>query len=410
MPLQGRTRRHTTVVIAALLALVTLLPIDRFTSPAHAESTDEVRTRLLGEGWDQPGVVRLKWITITVWLASFGGHVVLFDSTVMNYLGQPEDKTDYITLDDVIAAKPEYIYQNHVHLDQMRHASRIATAAGSKLVGAQEHCNFTKRDADVKGLGSGKVQCVAVRDSSGAWMNGGDTYAGSPAEGPPIFTPFGAIGAPDESPPGLEVKAVKIKHTQLRPYPDSLVGNEGHNPDVSPYSKTPPTPQSLLDFAMTQDYEGGNLAYVFKYGDFTLVHHGSSGSLDPLEPGQSEIKAALRSLGAGDRIDMEIGGIAELQNYANGLIDAQRYAEEIGAKTYIPQHHGNWNPPATAAAAGYFKPWSARMEKIDAARRPELCFIVEANRATAFNINTSEWAGDNIGTITPLGGPGCYTG
>ena len=397
-------------MIAVLLILVTFVPVGRFSSPAHAETTDEVRTRLLGPGWDQPGVVRLKWITITVWLASFGGHVVMFDSTVMNYLGQPDDKTDYISLDDVIAAKPEYIFQNHVHLDQMRHASRIATATGAKLVGAEEHCTFTKRDADVKGLDSGKVNCDPVRDSAGHWFNGGDTYAGSPAEPAPIFTPFGTIGKPDVVPPGLDVKVVKIKHTQIRPYPNSLVGNEGWNPDVSPYGKTPPTPQSALDFAMTQDYEGGNLLYVFKYGDFTLVDHGSSGSLDPLEPGQSQIRSALRSLGANDRVDVEIGGIAELQNYANGLLDAQRYAEEIGAKVYIPQHHGNWNPPATAAAAGYYQPWKARIESIDAARRPQLCFIVEANRATAFSINTSEWAGDHIGTITPLLGPGCYTG
>jgi hypothetical protein len=396
--LQGRTSRRTTWVIAALLALVMLVPVGRFASPAQAESTDAVRTRLLGPGWDQPGVVRLKWITITVWLASFGGHVVMFDSTVMNYLGQPENKTDYISLDDVIAAKPEYIFQNHVHLDQMRHASRIAAEAGTKLMGAEEHCAFTKRDADIKGLGADKVQCVPVRDKDGKWFNGGDTYAGSPAEGPPLFTP------------GLDIKVVKIKHTQIRPYPNSLVGNEGHQPDVTPYAKTPPTPQSALDFAMTQDYEGGNLLYVIKYGDFTMVHHGSSGSLDPLEPGQAEIKAALRSLGADDRIDLEIGGIAELQNYANGLIDAQRYAEEIGAKVYIPQHHGNWNPPATSAAVNYFKPWSARIAQIDPARRPQLCFITEANRATAFSIKTSEWAGSNVGTITPLLGPGCYTG
>jgi hypothetical protein len=396
------------VVIAALLALVTFVPVGRFNvTAAHAESTDEVRTRLLGEGWNDPGVVRLKWITITVWLASLGGHVVMVDSTVMNYLGQPDAKTDYISLDDVIAAKPEYIFQNHVHLDQMRHASRIATATGAKLVGAQEHCAFTKRDAEVKGL-KGSVNCVAVRDSKGHEFTGGDTYGGPPVD--VLWTPYGAIGTPDEMPSGVDVKVVNIKHTQLRPYPGSLVGNEGHNPDVSPYGKTPPTPQSALDFAMTQDYEGGNLGYLFKVGDFTVFFHGSSGSLDPLEPGQKEIKAALRSLGAGDRVDMEIGGIAELQNYANGLIDAQRYAEEVGAKTYIPQHHGNWNPPATAAAAGYYGPWSARIAKIPADRRPALCFITEKNRGMVFGIKTSEWAGDNVGKITAIGEPGCYTG
>ena len=397
------------MVIALLLTLIALVPVGLVAVPsAQAESTDEVRTRLLGEGWDQPGVVRLKWITITVWLASFGGHVVLFDSTVMNYLGQPENKTDYVSLDEIIAAKPEYIYQNHAHLDQMRHASRIAVASGAKLVGAQEHCNGTKRDAIVKHLDPDKVKCVAVRDSAAEWFTGGDTYFGPPHD--LVFTPFGTIGKPDEGPPELEIKVVNIKHTQLRPWPGSLVGNEGHNPDVSPYAKTPPTPDSALDFAESHYAEGGNLLYFFKYGDFTLIHHGSSGSLDPLEPGQKEIKAALRSLGAGDRIDMEIGGIAELQNYANGLLDAQRYAEEIGAKTYIPQHHGNWNPPATAAAAGFYGPWSARIARIAEDRRPELCFIVEKNRGMVFSVNTSEWAGDNIGQITPIGDPGCYTG
>jgi len=50
------------------------------------------------------------------------------------------------------------------------------------------------------------------------------------------------------------------------------------------------------------------------------------------------------------------------------------------------------------------------MAKMDPARRPDLCFLVEANRATAFNINPSEWAGSNKGSITPVGGPDCYTG
>ena len=84
---------------------------------------------------------------------------------------------------------------------------------------------------------------------------------------------------------------------------------------------------------------------------------------------------------------MEIGGIAELQNYANGLIDAQRYAEEIGAKMLHPPAPRQLEPAGHRGAAGYFKPWSARIAKISADRRPELCFIVEANRATAFNVN-----------------------
>jgi len=85
----------------------------------------------------------------------------------------------------------------------------------------------------------------------------------------------------------------------------------------------------MADFGLSQDDEGGNLLYVVKYKDFTFVDHGSAGSLDPLEPGQQEVKDALRKIGADDQVDLEMGGIAELQNYFNGLIDERRYSEQI---------------------------------------------------------------------------------
>lgn len=402
------TSKRKIVVFAALFSVFTLIFVPLRSAPSEAESTQDVRTRLLGPGWDEPGEVRIKWCCITTWLASFGGHVVLFDSTVMDFLGSGEPRATAMSLEDVIAAKPEYIFQNHVHLDQMRHAAYIATETGAVVVGAEEHCNFVKRDAMVKGYDADKATCALVRDSNGKPFTGMDSY-GSPVS-PPIYTPWGEIGKPESAPDGLEVTVVNIKHTQMRPYPDSLEGSKGHVVDLSPYQKSPPSAESVVDFSMTQDYEGGNLLYLIRYGDFSLIHHGSSGSLDPLEPGQAEIKRALRSLGAEDQIDVEIGGIAELQNYANGLIDGRRYAEEIGAKVFFPNHHGNWNPPATSDAHHYYVPWKEEMAKIDPSRRPDLCFVVEQTRNTSFGFTATEWAGDAKGTITPLGGPDCYTG
>jgi L-ascorbate metabolism protein UlaG (beta-lactamase superfamily) len=400
---RARLARATRAVLAVLL-LSLLVPA----GPAHAdaESTAEARTRLLGPGWDAPDAVRLRWISITTWLASFGGHVVLFDSSVIDYLTQPKPGTGFVSLDDVIAARPEFIYQGHVHPDHMRHAAEIATATGAKLVGAEEHCAFTRRSAEFKGLGAGKVHCVAVRDSGGRPFTGGDTYFVPTEVG---LTPFGSIGRPDEGPPGVDVTVVKIKHTQMRPYPDTLVGPEGYEADMSPYFNGPPGPEAALDAAMSLDSEGGNLLYLVRFGDLTIADHGSSGPLSSLEPGQAAIRAALRSL-ANDRVDVEIGGIAELQNYTNGLIDAQRYATEIGAKLFLPQHHGNWNPPATSSAAGYYEPWARRVAEIPADRRPALCFVVEATRATTFDIHPGEWAGDSTGRLTPIGGPDCYQG
>jgi hypothetical protein len=194
----------------------------------------------------------------------------------------------------------------------------------------------------------------------------------------------------------------------MRPYPDTLVGPEGYEADLSPYPDAPPTPQSSLEVAMYFDREGGNLLYLFRYGELTIANHDSTGSLSPLEPGQAETRAALRALGAQDRVDIELGAIAELQNYTNGLIDAERYAAEIGAKLHVPQHHGNWNPPASSPAPGFYEPWKRRVDQIPADRRPDLCFVVEENRATVFDIRPSQWAGDATGPLTPLGGPGCY--
>lgn len=404
-----RFRLMSRWALAALVGAATLVPAGSAAVSAENQTdpTTAMRTKLLGPGWDQPDVVRIKWVSVTTWLASFGGHVVLLDSTVMDALGEGTNKATAASLDDIIAAKPEYIYQNHVHLDQMRHASRITAATGAKLVGGQPMCDFAVHDAAMKGLAA--PTCVLVRDSSGKPFTGIDSY-GSPVQ-PPIYTPWGAVGKPDEGPPGLDVTVLNIKHTQLRPYPGSLEGNEGWTgPDFTPYSDSPPTPQSAVDFATTQYYEGGNLLYMFRWKGFTLIHHGSAGSLDPLEPGMADVKAALRHLGDSKRPDVEIGGIAELQNYMNGMIDERRYAEEIGAKVFFPQHHGNWNPPVTSLAPNYYQPWLSEMSKIDPARRPQLCFVVEATRATAFSFTTSEWTGDSVGSITPLLGPNCYTG
>jgi L-ascorbate metabolism protein UlaG (beta-lactamase superfamily) len=398
----GRLARTTRAVLAVLL-LSLLIPAG--TAHAGGESTGEARTRLLGPGWNDPDTVRLRWISITTWLASFGGHVVLFDSSVLDYLAQPQPGTDFVSLDDVIAARPEFIYQGHGHIDHLRHAPEIAAATGAKLVGAKDHCEITRRQAGMKGLNARNVRCVPVRDDGGAEFTGGDTYVMPVELG---TTPFGTTGKPDDGPPGLEVTAIKIKHTQMRPYSDTLVGPEGYEADLSPYFDAPPTPQSALDVAMNFDREGGNLLYLFRYGDLTIANHDSAGSLSPLEPGQAEVRSALQALGARDRVDVELGAIAELQNYTNGLIDAQRYAEAIGAKLFFPQHHGNWNPPASSPAAGFYEPWTRRTERIPAERRPALCFVVEDTRATAFDLKPSQWAGDASGRLTPLGGPDCY--
>jgi L-ascorbate metabolism protein UlaG (beta-lactamase superfamily) len=325
----------------------------------------------------------------------------------MDQLFRDDDRTDHISLAEVVAAEPDAVFLDHVHPDQSRHAARIAVATGAVIVGAQEACDFVKRDATVKGLDSGRVRCNPVRDAAGKPFTGTGTWI-SPVE-VPIVTPIGTTGKPALAAGDVDVTAVKLKHSQTRPYPGSLVGPGGYRPDMSPYQEGS-SPQSFLDFVTSWDDDGSNLLWVVRYGDITFVKHGSTGPLDPLEPGAADIKAALRAPGATDRVDIEVGGIAELNNYVNGLVDARRYAAEVGAKVFLPIHHGNWAPPFTSEAATYYEPWKAEVGRIDAARRPDLCFLVEATRATVFDVRTGEWAGDARGRLEPLGGPGCHRG
>ena len=79
MHLTTRLRRGW--ALAGLVALIVLVPFGthRATAESPSDATYAARTKLLGPGWDNPDVVRIKWVAVTTWLASFGGHVVLLE-------------------------------------------------------------------------------------------------------------------------------------------------------------------------------------------------------------------------------------------------------------------------------------------------------------------------------------------
>jgi hypothetical protein len=336
----------------------------------------------------------------------------------MDYTFSDREATEATSLEEVIAARPEYLFQNHGHVDQMRHGADIPVRAGSKLVGSIRHCEYAKHSAMVKGLKADKVQCDLVRDSQGRPFTGFDSffyYGDSPtALG---FTRFGEMGRPDEMAPELDVTVVHIKHSAPRPWPDDLNPClECYQPGeiVAPpvdYVAGGPSPRSL--WVNTADFsgdDGGNLMYIVRYGDFTLVHHGSTSSLNKLEPGQADVRSALERVGAED-IDVEIGGIGETQNIAQGSVDSRRYTELIKPKLFFPQHHTLWGLPfGQAKPRHFYGSFMTEMQKIDPKIRPDICFVVEDQMHTAWSFKTSEWAGNSKGTATPIGGPNCYTG
>lgn len=147
------TRRAGTLVAALIVALATVaLP-----SSARPDSAPEARSRLLGPGWDDPNEVRFRWVDVTTFLVSFGGLVVEFDGWAIE--GGVSGYAP-VTVDDLVAARPEYIYAGHGHVDHMGHVGRIAEATGAKVVGTTEHCAVARSDASRPE----EVSCIFVVD------------------------------------------------------------------------------------------------------------------------------------------------------------------------------------------------------------------------------------------------------
>ncbi|NUR25963.1 MAG: hypothetical protein HOV83_08970, partial [Catenulispora sp.] len=170
-------RRRGWILAAALTMGLLAAPLTSSAAvSSQAETTDQVRTRLLGEGWNQPEVVRARWISNTTYLISYGGNVILHDTTIPQNLLSSTESNGYVTMDDIIAAQPEAILQDHDHFDQNRDAAQIASATGAPLVTTVTGCLAVKQDALVKGINPDTIHCDLLRDASGNAFTALDSF------------------------------------------------------------------------------------------------------------------------------------------------------------------------------------------------------------------------------------------
>lgn len=444
-------------LVAGAATVLTVSVVDA----AEPESVNDVRTRLLGQGWDDPGEVRARSIGNTTWLVSYGGTVVLHDSTIEDQLtdtGTDADTNGYVSLSDVIAAKPAAIFQDHTHFDQQHSAVELA-ASGIPLVIDLGGCIWTKQTAIEKGVDPKEINCNLIRDAQGKPFFTTDTtlpvglqgvdlglgpvldslglnnlLSGPLAEDVQLsdvlaFTDYGTKGWP-ETPigGGLTTTAVQIKHSPSftgRPYPNSL---SGPNVDlvgslentIQDWTAEGLSPEEIAENVYATyaplDLEGGNVGWLVKYKDFSLFHHGSSGPTYGLEPGAEKIRTVLETLSDTDRVDLEIGGLAEVNYIQDGnyFADSKNYAGAIGAKRYFPTHHYNWYPvwltnPAVAYWPGMKETWADGAREFGSSF-PQMCYLTEENYATLWRLQVAQWRDARTGAIQPMTGPGCYTG
>ncbi len=456
-------QRAAAAAAALAIGLVMAPPMQSATA-AETDPVTAARDKILGEGWDNPNVVRARSIGNTTWLVSYGGTVILHDSTIEDQFtdtGEDANTNGYVSLEDVIAADPDAILQDHTHFDQQHNATEVATATGTPFVTDIGGCLFTKVTAIKKGQDPAAINCNIIRNAQGEAFFTPDTWAGGlpgyysgqgidlgieDILGPVLdelnlglldilgqdvdltdffsFTDYGEKGWPETPIEGIDATAVQVKHSPSfvgRPMYDLSGPNldiEGSIEDIiEDYSSNPEDiPENIYAQYAPFDLEGSNVGWLVEYGEFSLFHHGSTGPTENLEPGAEEIRTALESLGEDDQVDVEIGGVAEMTFLMDGnyFQDNKDYAHAINAKSFFPTHHFNWYPiwltnPAATYWPGMSQTWTDGQAE-HGEEFPELCYLTEDNYATLWEFKASQWVGAQQGSMIPVTGPGCYAG
>lgn len=306
--------------------------------------TIAARTRFFGADTVDPGNgalrtdrVVLSWVGCTTYAMAIGGAVFLLDAWVPRLTS-----TGYVpaTPQQLVDLAPSGIFIGHGHFDHAADAGRIAQACGAGVHGTAEHC---------------AAIAAKVTDPAFPTVRHGDADP--------------AVGTRDDYTVGaVEVTVVRHLHS-ARTRPDPVDGSPRFFPRPEPgvMRTHPPTLAGLLQgLPRLRDPEGGVLLYQFRVPGFALVWHDSTGPLTERAPQVFDVLAALPAT------DVQIGAVQGYNQISNGLRDPRTYIQALTPALFVPAHHDNWLPGLTASAAHYDAPLRTELDKIPAARRPEL--------------------------------------
>lgn len=266
-------------------------------------------------GRPRPDRVVLSWFGVCNFAMAIGGRVVLLDAWIPRgtYSGYVP-----VDVDDLVALRPSHVFLGHGHFDHAADAPTVAGETGAVVVGTSEHCDQARNQSDVP---------IRTRPVMAAGA------------------PVGATGGLAAGP--ISVDVVKHVHSAAEP-PTGESAPLLPAPDLMPCLEHPPTVADGLDTLSHQgDQEGGTLAYRFSYRGFSLVWHDSAGPL------RTQAPEAYRELRRWRHSDVQVGSIQGFGQYSNGLRDPMWYVEALRPRVFVPGHHDNWQPPASAPASSY---------------------------------------------------------
>ncbi|MFD7845785.1 MBL fold metallo-hydrolase [Nocardia sp. NPDC059764] len=286
----------------------------------------------------------VSWFGCASFAVALGGVVFLLDAWVPRGLTAGYVPT---TPEEVAALEPAAIFIGHGHFDHAADAGAIARASGAVVHGTASHCATARKQ-----VGGAELAC---------WELGSDASA------PGDRYDF-------ELAPGLSVTAVRHLHSARTPRHEGRDASPPVRPkpclcDIRAYppgrSETGHLARNLLA------PEGGVLLYQFRFGDFALTWHDSSGPLLDKAPGVLEV---LRGLPASD---VHIGAVQGYNQFTNGLRDPRSYIEALRPKVFVPSHHDNWLPLITARGEAFATPLHAELERMPESMRPEIRMLLD---------------------------------
>ena len=242
------------------------LPAGTQTVESLSPEVKAARLRLLGPDAMDPEVVRIWWVGVSSFIVSMKGHLFLLDAWEIVGL-----HADYLPIgrEDLAAIKPEAIFVGHGHFDHAADVGYVAGNSGALVVGGDTVCDIARQRAAGQGL-KADFPCVQLGTSR------------SPAPGSTL-----SLKVWEDLPP-----VIAVAHTHSAAEPADLL--EGGRPLVyipevltfATYLNT--SPQEALMFLGTLrddggvgQPEGGTWAYHFRFDDFALFWHDSTGVMKP---------------------------------------------------------------------------------------------------------------------------------
>lgn len=337
--------------------------------------TQAARDRILGPGATDPSQVKVWWYGVSSFIASIGGHLVLFDAWEVVGLHK-----DYVPIgrDDLAALRPEAIFIGHGHFDHAADAGYIAGRTGAALVGGSNVCLMSRQKAAKDGNGD-RFPCLVLG-------NNGDLPAGHSEQ----------VKFWRDLP---EITIIKHIHSAADPM-DLLQGGLPmlYVPELLTYLthlNTSPAEiagflTSLTDDGGVGEPTGGTWAYHFRIGDFSLLWHDSSG---PIAGDDAEAVAVREAIaGLPGCVDVQLGAIVGFGMLTSGMRDVLAYVDSARPQLFIPNHHDAWAPVIGGGARAYESGWNSALATL--AHVPEQDYLRDPDdylKVRSFAVKDARW-------------------